>query len=91
MYKDITDKAYYWAPSDDLNISLYANNPKGKGNKKKGNSSGSSGSDSSKRHCNHYDYNGHLEDEYFKKHLEKKAVYDTKWAQWIKDCKEQKE
>ncbi len=49
MYEDIIDEAHHWAPSDDSNISLYANNPKGKGNKKKSNSSGSGSSESSKK------------------------------------------
>ncbi len=89
MYEDITDEARHRALSNNSNISLYANNPKGKGNKKKGNSFGSS--KTSKKYCNHCDCNGHLEEDCFMKYPEKKVAYNAKWAQQIKDHKEQKE
>ncbi len=75
MYEDITDEAHYQAPTNNSNISLYTNNSKGKGNKKK--DSGSS-SKTSKKYCNHRDHSGHLEKDCFKKYPEKKVAYDAK-------------
>jgi DNA mismatch repair ATPase MutL len=99
MYEDITDKARHRQPDNNSNVTMYTNNPKGNGKKKqdgnKSNSnSNSNSSDSServKKHCNYCNGNGHLEEDFFKKYPEKKAVYDARRGEHIKAQSEEKE